>query len=512
MSLQLNHEQHQALQAILDFVQDDAQQVLILDGGAGTGKTTLIAETVRQFNDNKISYQLMAPTGRAARILDNKLVAAGVSREGSGCQTVHACIYGAPEIKVFRPAENDRIKTPRVQTVFPLRNAAAPWRVILLDEASLVGDVRHNTGNLSYGSGRLLHDLLRFARLGQKNQGSDTHVKLIFVGDRAQLPPVGEASSPAMDADYMRAEHGVSVSTLSLSQVMRQADDSEVLSQSGRVRAAVLQNQLKPLTQMEDGEEIFQLTPVAAVQRFVAARRKRIRSVIIAASNDDALAYNQSVRRQLWGEQLAGPVAGDWLLVTRNSYLHKLNNGDLVKIHNIAVQPERVRVALRGNQPPVYLQFRNVTLLYRQADGEITAVRGKILETLLSSKKADVDTRLHQAMLVHFMQRHPDLELGTTEFLLALQNDECYNALQVKYGYAMTCHKSQGGEWDEVLVDVPGSFNGRHSSTHFRWMYTAMTRSSQRLGLVGAKKFFTPDSNDWHRMLLEQQNVMAIAA
>lgn len=497
MTMQLNSEQQYILDSILAFLRDDELDVLILRGSAGTGKTTLIAEAVKKLQEEKISFRLMAPTARAARVLSQKLARAETGLDDVVCNTIHSGIYAAPVTELM--GDDEHIEDADISQFFPLKSDEPLWQVAIVDEASMIGDLENKRAAIQFGSGRLLCDLITHARIGGGVQGKSSSRKIIFVGDEVQLPPVGEFSSPALNVDYLNGEYRLAVCEFTLNQVMRQDENSAILDQACRLRDSIKSARLSPLPVPQAGESFAHLSYEAAVEHFVAQRRAKKIVTIITHSNAMALSYNQSIRARLWGRQAASVQCGEWLLINKNSPLHGLSNGDIAKVHALADRVEYVNIRI-AKAAPVTLCFRDVTLKYRQASGEIATLNCKILENLLDSSHNGLSHVEQRALLVHFFSRHKGLESGTPAFSRALDADPYYNALSVKYGYAITCHKAQGGEWEEIIIDIPTRFNGRHSNTHFRWVYTAITRASKRLCLVNAGNFFSQRSPSWPDM------------
>lgn len=500
MTIQLNQEQQQALAFILDFLQDDAQDVLILRGSAGTGKTTLIAEVVQQIHSMNKSVQLMAPTARAARVLTVKLAARDDEENKAFCSTLHSCIYSEPRLELDeeKSREEFELQAEEVQDelhqYFPLKTQEPSWQIAIVDEASMLGDLEQKQTTLQFGSGRVLHDLLRYTRLSSARTDGEIRRKLIFVGDHNQLPPVKEPSSLALDAEYLREKYGLQVCEIGLNQVMRQADGSRILDVASRLRDALGYDWhvAPPLPDEADG--LSYLSSKDAVTYYVGLYRDRKVTSIVTHSNGKALGYNTAIRKQLWGEAAPELVRGELLLINQNCQLYGMSNGDLVKTRELSPRSENVTIRLQKGGP-VTLRFRDVTLVYRQASGEIAEKNCKILENLLDREGNILVRNERIALLVHFCNRHKDLDKKSRAFMRTLMDDPYYNALRVKYGYAMTCHKAQGGEWEEIIVDLPHWFDGRHSTTHFRWVYTAITRAKKRLCMVNAENFFSgPDS------------------
>ncbi len=361
----------------------------------------------------------------------------------------------------------------------------------------MVGDVEDKQDVLRFGSGRLLADLIEYSRLGRPGRvASDPGAKLVFVGDPAQLPPVGQTLSPALSADYLGKEFGLSCTGFELTEVHRQAAGSVILERASAIRESIAAKRFNAFNLEPSGEALLAEQIPESVARVVEGYRNGGgSSVLITYTNAKALELNRSVRGRLWGDELAEVRAGDQLLVNHNSHRCGLSNGDLVRVLDVAAAPTRRTVPMRGVEP-VDLSFRQATVAYRSANGEVSRIACLLLENLLQSKERALSPVEQRALLVDFRQRYPELKPGTAEFGAAIRDDPWFNALQVKYGYALTCHKAQGGEWDAAVVNFE-SGRGAHNEDFFRWAYTAITRAKRTLVTIGAPSFDAYTGMDW---------------
>jgi hypothetical protein len=491
MKIELTLEQSQAVEAIRSFFIDDAADVFVLAGSAGSGKTTMIARLVEIAAEMKLSCALAAPTGRAARILGDK-VAQATGWEVQA-KTIHSLIFALDRLEVNEEAEaaND----PGLRWFFPLAEDEPAMSVLIVDEASMVGDREVRGDVIRFGSGRLLKDLVTFARSRRRMGSDDRLVKLLFVGDPAQLPPVGEAESPALSPQRLEAEFGLSVSTFQLETVMRQREGSAILERATEIRKAIAADVFNALSLQPDGEEIVQIESEVAFDVLERSVRSRGSSVVVVRSNAAALEYNRGIRERLWGDASRPVQVGDILLVNRNAHLVSLRNGDLVKVLDVMPASERASVPVKGGGN-VELSFRDATVAYREADGTVVRLPCKILENLLDSPGRELTPLEQRALLVNFRQRNPHLKPRSREFAKNLRADPYFNAVQVKFGYAMTCHKAQGGEWDNVLVDFADG-GGVRNRAFFRWAYTAITRAKRRLYVVEPPDFDVISEDMW---------------
>ena len=489
MSITLTKEQQQAVDAISRFASEESSDVFVLRGSAGTGKTTIIAEIARALYARRKSCIALAPTGRAARILGEKLDRAlGTAAPDAG--TIHRSIYDMRELTVNEEATDPN--DPGMRFIFSLKTDEPTASVIIVDEASMVGDVAAKGDFIQFGSGRLLSDLIRFARVKREGRTDERVSKILFVGDPAQLPPVSDPNSPALDEKYLRESLGLSVETFELRQVLRQAAHSAILNAATRLRDSLRERVYTTFNIPPMIGEIEERTDTEAVTEISDALSRSASSVAIVFSNAAALEYNRSVRERLWGDESRAPRAGDVLLVNRNSSLYPLNNGDLVRVHSTDETFEEHQVPIRGHGL-VTLRFRTAKVISPAG----VMIECRVMENLLDSPSRELSALEQRALLVFFEKRHPHLKPKSSEFRLAIRTDSYMNALQVKFGYAMTCHKAQGGEWETAIVDFRATTAGANEN-FFRWAYTAITRAQRRVLLVSPPSFSPISTLGWN--------------
>ena len=495
VSIELTPEQREALVAIKAFLLDEKQDAFILRGSAGTGKTTLVAKLVEVLDDMHLSCALLAPTGRAARILGNKIkqITGEPDHEGS---TIHRAIYTLTHVEVNEEAET--ANDPGVRMIFPLKEEESTAALFVIDESSMVGDKENHGDFMQFGSGRLLKDIVTFARSRRPGRPVDHLTKLLFVGDPAQLPPVGENSSPALSDAYLAEHFKLRVSSFDLSAVMRQAQGSAILDRATELRDAMMASRFNAFSLQPNGKEIEQVDATGAVELIIRGLQTKESNVAVVHSNATALEYNRNIRDRRWGDASLPIQVGETLLVNRNSPTHLLSNGDLVKVMEVNAESEKVPVGLKGGHH-VVLSFRGIMVAFRDADGSIIQTGCYVLENLLDSPHRELSPLEQRALLVDFRRRHPDLHPKSAEFRRAIRNDPYFNAIQVKYGYALTCHKAQGGEWSTVIVDFESNAGSRNAS-FFRWAYTAITRAVNKLVVVNPPDFSPVSDMAWTQL------------
>ena len=456
----LTTQQQQALEAINKFLNSDIP-VFILKGYAGTGKTTMISQIISEIKKYEKLPLLMAPTGRAARVLESK-----TKMEAN---TIHRCIYEFDTIETKEDSDD-------IRYIFPLKDAddTAKDRICIVDESSMIGTREVHSELFEFGSGSLLNDLLAF--IAPYRGG-----KVIFIGDPMQLPPVGDNKSNALDEDYY-AEIGLKVMVSELTDVVRQDYGSAILSNAMKIRT--LEDSLKRnyLVFERKENEVIDIEGCNMPQKLLDLYPKPEigQSVIITYSNRQARDYNYAVREILYPGQKK-IVIGDILQVVGNNYGLNVMNGDFVKIVDIVGETE-------NQSAPVYITIgkdrvqRNITLTFRNVRVRLdngNEFSCKIIENMLDDADANLTFAQIQALYINFCMRYPQLKRNSQQFKELLKCDPYYNALRVKYGYAITGHKSQGGEWDTVFVDYTGRTG--LSKDNLRWTYTVTTRASRTL-------------------------------
>lgn len=442
-------EQAGLVARLAEFLWDDnVPSVFVIKGYAGTGKTSLVGALVKTLEAFERACVLLAPTGRAAKVF--------ASYAAHPAYTIHKKIY------------RQRAFTGDF-TGFQLAHNAHKNTFFIVDEASMIANEAAEGAH--YGSGLLLDDLFDFVYSG-------AGCRLILLGDTAQLPPVGQVRSPALDEEYLR-RYGYPVFSCELTHVVRQVEESGVLFNATRLRNAMQENPLPvpsiawrrfPDVSLVGGDELIEVLSSAY------RRDGMDETIIVTRSNKRANIFNQGIRNRILyrEEELA---SGDLLLVARNNYfwsekyekLDFIANGDVARV----VRVRRV-CEMYG------FRFADVVLYFPDYEEEMEAK--VILDTLHSespSLTAEENTRLFNAV----MEDYADVP-SKRERLKRLKNDPWFNALQVKYAYAVTCHKAQGGQWTNVFIDMGYLRPDMLGLDFYRWLYTAFTRTTGRLWLI----------------------------
>jgi exodeoxyribonuclease-5 len=424
----------------------------LLKGYAGTGKTTLISALVKDIQKASFKIVLMAPTGRAAKVM--------ATYSKISARTIHKQIY-------YPKAEKGG------KMSFQLKPNKYKKTLFVIDEASMIGDDRQNVKLFENGS--LLHDIVQYVSRGEQ-------CKLLFVGDQAQLPPVHLDLSPALDLEELRQFHFDQVYSVELEGVVRQKKDSGILKNATQLRVDLNQgvfDQFKfDVTAIDDilytnnGMDVFEAIESAFAESGVD------QTVFIVRSNKRANSYNENIRRRILGLEDELSV-GDQLMVVKNNYFWLapesapgfIANGDVIKILSI-----HTHKALYG------FSFAEVSVKlvdYPDEKPFDTVLLLDMLKAETASLSYDDGNRLYQAVLEDYAS-----ERSKFKQFLKVKNNRFFNSLQVKYSYAVTCHKSQGGQWEHVFIEKPYLADGPNKD-YLRWLYTAMTRATKRLYLLG---------------------------
>ena len=465
--LTLTDDQHNALEKIEKFLSSDAQ-IFILKGYAGSGKTTLRKGLGSYLQEEKTQCQVMAHTGRAAKILRKNV--------GQGA-TIHKTIYALEDIHTEH-LENEETGEHSYLYHFPIKQEGDnKQRILIVDEASMVSNVKNEQEFFQFGTDILLADLLTYSRV------RESHNKIIFVGDPPQLPPVGSPISQALNTDFFE-KLGLEYMQAEMTQVVRQGNNL-ILKNATTIRKVIEQPIKSELVLDYDNDFIkIDIEEVATQYTELFPMPELGQGVVIAYSNRQCLHYNQSIRSKIF-PNTPDVIAGDILLINQNNYTKgvELFNGDMVKVLEVSdelVIRKNIPVFEKGVKKPTTLTFRGVKLL---PEGSDTIVECYIIDSLLNSIDRDLSVIEKNALFVDFVIRFREkygdkYKEGSREFKEALKDDPYFNALRVKYGYAITCHKSQGGEWDTTFVDYSGRTGLNNDA--LRWSYTATTRAVKR--------------------------------
>lgn len=474
--IELTKGQKEIFNLVKDFANDKAQKVFILKGYAGTGKTTLVKHIVEYFVGKKIQFQLLATTGRAATILTD------ITQQPA--RTIHSQIYRFKDLNQDVDAVIQKIDSTGVDSSgqlylnFELKPLDLGFRsstIYIVDESSMLSDVSpKEVTQAVFGSGRLLSDLMAY----------DPNGKFIFVGDACQLPPIEQTFSPALSTVYFNQTLDVLANSRELTEIMRQKGDNDIINASIQIRqlyAEALEVVPKQERTVWGRLPFRNYDDIVIHEEFNGFLNEYISyikqygydySTLICESNKKTREISLNIRQKLG---FSGSVqVGDLLLVTQNNSLSGLINGDFLVVKSVS--PHVVRRA--------QLTFRQVEL----EDLSSKALYSQLLiEEVLNNNTPNLDKLQQKYLTIDFVRRMKDrgLKQGDDEFVERMLDDPYYNALRCVYGYAITCHKSQGGEWPHVFVDLgKGRIMANPTKSSYQWIYTAMTRAKMQLHLV----------------------------
>lgn len=448
---QPTEEQEKAIECIADFLfKPENDTLLLLKGYAGTGKTTLIGAVVRTLSEMRAGYVLMASTGRAAKVFSRY--------SGFSAYTIHKKIYRQKSFS------NDLDN-------FSLNDNLHKNTLFIVDEASMISN--DGLTGASFGSGRLLDDLIEYVYAGQG-------CRLLIIGDDAQLPPVGEDESPALSAEVLSG-YGLDVTECILTEVIRYSGRNGILSNATMLRERMAADDIYdlPVLTLKGYEDISSIPGSELIEAINSSYNEvgMDETMVICRSNKRAYLYNKGIRNTILyrEEELS---TGDILMIAKNNYhwtadckeMDFIANGDIAVVRRV-----------RRTQEMYGFRFADVVLSFPDHN-DIEFELKILLDTLHSDypslSKEDSD-RLFNAV----MEDYSDIT-NKKERMKKLKEDSYYNALQVKYAYAVTCHKAQGGQWKRIFIDQGYITEDTFTPDYYRWLYTALTRASEKLYLV----------------------------
>ena len=457
-------DQLHAVEVFARFMTDrDERTVMILRGSAGTGKTSLAGAIVRTIQELRQKVTLLAPTGRAAKVFS--------LNANQPAATIHRSIYRE---KAFTGLDGK----------FNLNVNLFHDRLFMVDEASMIS---LSSNNSTFGSGCLLDDLIQYVY-------NDRNCRMLLVGDKAQLPPVGEEESPALRSDVLRA-YGLTVYECDLNEVLRQSQDSGILYNATVIRQMITHDEVTQLPKIRfNGFADISIVPGDELIERLASSYSEVgidETMVITRSNKRANVFNQGIRNMVLGreEEL---TTGDMLMVVKNKYKNVLS--PLPSEHGKEKQPaltfiangDRAVVRRVRNMREFYgFRFADVSLEfpdYDNAEEDMTV----ILDALMTEAPA-LTQEQNEQLFQRVLEDYEDIPLKADR-MKKVREDEYYNALQVKFGYAITCHKAQGGQWAHIYLDQGYMTDEMLTPDYIHWLYTAFTRATEHLYLVNWPK------------------------
>ena len=472
-------EQEKAIEMLSDFLLSRERDALfLLKGYAGTGKTSLLAALVRTMQQLKQRFMLLAPTGRAAKVLS--------SYAGAPAFTIHRKIYRQKSITDMNVFQND--VNLRQDTLF------------IVDEASMIANEQHDT---VFGTGCLLDDLMHYVY-------SCEGCRLVLVGDTAQLPPVGEEESPAL-SKVMLEGYGMEVTELCLTEVVRQLEESGILWNATMLRSLIQNDEMYAFPKLRG--KSFPDVKVLPGGELIEALEDSYRNhgtdgtIVVTRSNKRANIFNSGIRARIL-DQEEELSSGDLIMVAKNNYywcplpapplgecfdttkqkklteneaLPQRGSGEGAALSFIANGDVAVVRRLRNERTFYGFRFADATIMfpdYDRLEMDVTV----LLDTLQSEAPA-LTRQQQEALFQGVWDDYPELT-NRRDRMKRLREDPYYNALQIKYAYAVTCHKAQGGQWEHVYIDQGYITEEMLTPDYFRWLYTAITRATEQVYLV----------------------------
>lgn len=439
-----------ALNTLADFLlSDDCDSLLLLKGYAGTGKTSLVGALVKTMSSLEQKSILLAPTGRAAKVFSGYA--------GHKAFTIHKKIYRqkmySNEPTGFLPADNLHKDT-----------------LFIVDEASMIAN--DGVDSYTFGTGRLLDDLIQYVYGGE-------NCRLVLMGDVAQLPPVMQTESPALNPEILKG-YNLNVKEISLTQVVRQSENSGILFNATRLRDALRNNlvEIFPKLRLKDFTDFRKVNGDELIEEIASAynRDGEEETMIISRSNKRATVYNNGIRnRILYREEELS--SGDRLMVAKNNYFWTSDCKEMDFIAN----GEIVEVIRVRKQYQMYgFRFADVLVRFQDYDLEIEV---KVLLDTLQTDSPALPKELNDKLFYTILEDYADIPTKAGK-MKKMKADPYYNVLQIKYAYAVTCHKAQGGQWMNVFLDIGYITEEMLGEDFYRWLYTAFTRATHRLYLV----------------------------
>ena len=427
----------------------------VLRGYAGTGKTSLVKTLVRTLPYIGMKYVLMAPTGRAAKVLS--------SYTGQNASTIHRRIFQAMTFP------DGSIRIARAENKF--KNT-----LFIVDEASMIGEQKE------FGGSSLLDDLLGYVFSGE-------NCRLLLIGDTAQLPPVGSNESPALDCEYLKSEFPITAATYELTEVKRQALESGILYNATDVRQLLSQNLYEyslPLFHLQGFDDIQKIEPETFEEMLhnAFANMSDNEAVIICKSNKRANMFNQAIRGRILN--IEGEMAtGDKLMVVKNNYYWTEGNPDI----NFIANGDMAEIRKIKHFDEMYgFRFADVELSFTDYP-DAPNLEAKILLDTLNSNSPSLTEEENKRLFSAIEEDYMDIP-NRRERYKEMKKNPWFNALQVKFAYALTCHKTQGGQWTSVFIDSSLNQKETLEVEDLRWLYTALTRAQERVCFVNFKEEF----------------------
>jgi len=450
--------QQKACDMISSFLDNDSE-VFILQGYAGTGKTTLVKAIIGILGGMDRPFVLMASTGRAARVLSLKT--------GNPASTIHSTIYKIDKLKSVIGEESRKI-------AFSLRNNSDNKdTVYFIDESSMIADRVESNPDLIFDDGRFLQHIFSYT----------AKRKIIFIGDTAQLPPVNCSASAALDQGYLIEKYGMKTESFCLTEVMRQVAESGIISNATRLRTQLGSPLLPPpALEVSLRKDLIVTSNIwDSIKRYSATlkRDSYSKAIMLTFSNGAVHYLNSQVRKNIFMGDAPSLQKEELLMVIHNNSAFEYFNGQHIRLKSI-----------NGNTKSI----GPVELVKATVEDPETSERREVwlILNLLYRKEPSLTTDEENSLMKDFAIRmkKEGIKQGTDDYISCLVHDPWLNGLRVKFGYAVTCHKAQGGEWPDVYLNLEPALENISREAMYRWLYTAITRTSERLIVTNHKMLY----------------------
>ncbi len=453
---QPTNEQQQLIDRVSEFiVEPNRRKVFMIKGYAGTGKTTVVAAMVKALAQFEMKVELLAPTGRAAKVIGNYA--------GTNAYTIHKHIY-------IQRSSTDGFGR------FVLNRNLASSTLFIVDEASMIA--AQGDDSSIFGSGKLLSDLLLYVH-------NELQCKLLIIGDTAQLPPVGLSVSPALD-QYFYTGEGYTVDQIELTEVVRQTAQSGILFNATALRELIAKGiPSYPQIVCKEYSDINAIGGADLIPSLTEMYDKHgiENSIVICRSNKRANAFNQGIRSQILFRD-SEIATGDLIMIVKNNYFWLqqnknrdfIANGDIAQIKKIKKYHERYG-------------YRFAEVSIQLFDYEIPAFDTIVMLDTLTTEAPALPYEKNRELFNLVAEDYPEIT-SKKQLIQKVRENEFFNALQIKFAYAVTCHKAQGGQWQNVFIDQGWFTDEMLNIEYLRWFYTAFTRATERLFLINFKQEF----------------------
>lgn len=492
---ELTESQLNALKLISGFIDDETKKIFILNGAAGTGKTYLIKEIVTLLLEKeKSDFKILAPTGRACSNIREKII--------HDVRTIHSQIYERTPDNDVKIKADDEEETKIYELYFDIKNNVDSVETLyIIDECSLLSDKFYKSEIFNFGSNKLLSDVLKYIKLLDSNR------KLILIGDDKQIQR-GNFEISSLNTEYFKKELNIEIDNCELNEIVRYRENSTILKSATKIRESIESEIYNEFTIKPDGNSIIKLNKESIHEIYASLDKEK--SVIIKYKNEDCNKTNQWVKTNVMHNKLE-VVMGDLLMFYKNYFLRKTNsysnfpdydhisNGEIGKVTWIG-NSEQIPVRYgRKNPKEILLKFHDIKIQLSNGSEHLI----KIFDNFIFSDKTEITNEELIGFMVRFTKEfqlkngewpNPN-KIGPVNYYKAIQSDEYFNAARVKHAYSITCHKAQGSEWQNVVVDFNG-FTG-YKEDFFRWSYTAITRAVDKLFIINEPKIYPYIKLNW---------------